>query len=367
MKLSTPRFVAALLIGCAAFSSAHASPAPRERLLMDFGWRFHLGDEWGIAHNLAKAGTGYGPAGTAFSDVSWRQVDLPHDWVVELPFDRNADAAHGFKPVGPAYPQNDIGWYRKTFELTAADEGRRLWLEFDGVFRDCTIFVNGWAVGHHEGGYNSFRYDISDVANYGGRNVVAVRVDASQFEGWFYEGAGIYRHVWLVKTAPVAIAPDGVFVYSAFPNNVPEGPAELHLETRVANAGPGAADATVTWEIFSPTGASVARAEQATSLDAGEKVDLNETANIDAPELWSPESPRLYKLVTTVSSGDETVDRVETTFGVKTVGFDANRGFLLNGRPYVIKGTCNHQDHAGVGAALPDALQYFRIAQLKKM
>ncbi|HVU25648.1 MAG TPA: beta-galactosidase GalA [Opitutus sp.] len=367
MKLSTPRLVAALLVGCAALLNVHAGTAPRERLLMDFGWKFHLGDEWGIAHNLAKAGTGHGPAGTAYSDAGWRRVDLPHDWAVELPFDEHADAAHGFKALGPDYPQNDIGWYRKTFDLPAVDEGRRLWLAFDGVFRDCTVFVNGWLVGHHEGGYNGFRYDISDVANYGGPNVVAVRVDASQFEGWFYEGAGIYRHVWLEKTAPLAVAPDGVFVYSTFPAGAPEGPAELHLEARVKNAGHESADASVAWEVFSPTGERVAHAEQSTSLDANEQVELDDAVSVDVPSLWSPETPRLYKLVTTVTSGDETVDRVETVFGIRTFGFDAEKGFLLNGKVYELKGTCNHQDHAGVGAALPDALQYFRIAQLKKM
>jgi len=347
-----------------ASASASTGAAPRERLLMDFGWRFHLGNEWGVGQSLAKAGTGFGPAGATFSDASWRRIDLPHDWAVELPFDPTADGAHGFKALGEKFPQNSVGWYRRTFTLPAADAGRRLWLEFDGVFRDCTVFVNGWAVGQHESGYGSFRYDITDVANCGGKNVVAVRVDASQFEGWFYEGAGIYRHVWLVKTAPLAIAPDGVFVFSRFPNN---GPAEIHLATRVANAASAAADTMVTWEIVAPGGETVASAQQSTTVDAAESVELEQTVNLDAPKLWSPETPRLYKLVTTVASGGETIDRGETEFGVRTVGFDAEKGFLLNGKPYALKGTCNHQDHAGVGAALPDALQYFRIAKLKEM
>ena len=130
------------------------------------------------------------------------------------------------------------------------------------MFRDCTVFVNGWFVGHHEGGYNGFRYDITDVANCGGENVLAVRVDASQTEGWFYEGAGIYRHVWLVKTAPLAVAPDGVFVYSRFPDNVPVGPAEVHFETRLLNAAPAAADATVAWSVTDPEGRAVASASE---------------------------------------------------------------------------------------------------------
>ncbi len=350
-----------------ARTAAGADASPRERLQLDAGWRFHLGNDWGSGQNLSKAGSGIGPASATFSDASWRQVDLPHDWAVELPFDPKADGSHGFKALGGGFPENSIGWYRRTFELPAADAGQRLWLEFDGVFRDCTVFVNGWFVGHHESGYSGVRYDITDVANCGGPNVVAVRVDASQSEGWFYEGAGIYRHVWLVKTAPLAVAPDGVFVYSQFPDNNPVGPAELHFQTRLLNAQTAAADATVAWAVSDPAGRIVASAKQSASLGGASSAEVTATVQVDAPELWSPETPKLYHLVTTVASAGRTVDRVETEFGIRTVGFDADKGFLLNGKPYVLKGTCNHQDHAGVGAALPDALQYYRIARLKTM
>src|SRR6185369_17120687 len=193
----------------------------RERLLLDFGWKFHLGNDWGSGQSLAKAGAGIGPASVAFGDASWRTVDLPHDWAVELPFDRRADGSHGFKALGAAFPGNSVDWYRRAFTLPATDAGRRLWLEFDGVYRDASVFVNGWFVGRNESGYSGFRYDITDVAQPRGRNVVAVRVDATENEGWFYEGAGIYRHTWLVQTGPLAIAPDGVFVRGSFKNNTP--------------------------------------------------------------------------------------------------------------------------------------------------
>jgi beta-galactosidase len=349
-----------------SFASA-AEPMTRERLLMDFGWKFHLGNDWGVGQGLAKAGTGIGPASVAFSDASWRSVDLPHDWAIELPFDQKADGSHGYRAVGGAFPQNSVGWYRRTFEMNQAEAGRRVWLEFDGVFRDCTVFVNGWFVGHHESGYSSFRYDITDVLNLGGKNIVAVRVDATQSEGWFYEGAGIYRHVRLVKTAPVAIAPDGVFVSSKFKNNVPTGSAEIDIQAEVANAQNVSTDAVVNWEIFSPAGKSLAMGRQPVSIGGASTSKVSEQAKVDAPELWSPETPKLYKLVTVVAVGAKNVDRTETVFGIRTVGFDVEKGFLLNGRPYVIKGTCNHQDHAGVGAALPDRLQYFRISKLKEM
>ena len=328
-----PAFLFVISLGLLAGIATGAEPAPRERLLMDFGWKFHLGNDWGSAQNMAKAGSGYGPTTTSFSDASWRRVDLPHDWAIELPFDRKADGAHGFRAVGPGFPENSIGWYRRTFALPQSDAGRRLWLELDGVFRDCTVFVNGWCIGHHASGYSSARLDITDVANCGGDNVVAVRVDASQTEGWFYEGAGIYRHVWLVKTAPLAIAPDGVFVYSHFKDNTPVGPAEIHVETTLANAARTAADATVSWEIFAPDGNVVARLKQTARIDGAATAAVAQITPVSAPELWSPESPRLYTLVTTVESGGGIVDRKETDFGIRTVGFDAEKGFMLNGRP----------------------------------
>jgi beta-galactosidase len=360
--------IALLILLTSAAAAAAGTNSLRERLSLDAGWKFHLGNEWGAAINLAKSGTGSGPASQSFSDASWRPVNLPHDWAVELPFDQNADGSHGFKTLGPGFPSNSVAWYRRTLELPAADAGKRLWLEFDGVFRDATVFVNGWFVGHHEGGYNSFRYDITDLAVPGGKNVVAVRVDASQFEGWFYEGAGIYRHTWLVKTAPVAIAPDGVFVWSEFKNSVPESHAEIHVKTKLLNCGDDAKGWAVEYEIFDPEGKSLMIVDSEKAfINHGESEDHNLLLKAKKYSLWSPESPKLYKLVTTVESNGKVIDRQETAFGIRTVAFDKDKGFILNGKPYVLKGTCNHQDHAGVGAALPDALQYFRVAKLKEM
>jgi beta-galactosidase len=387
MKVTSFRvwFSVQLLLAAASLNLFAASAASlRERLLLDAGWKFHLGNDWGIGQNLAKAGTGSGPAGSWFSDASWRTVNLPHDWAVELPFDKTADAAHGFKALGHGFSSNSIAWYRRTFELPKEDSGKRLWLEFDGAFRDCEVFVNGWFIGHNESGYGSFRYDITDVADYGGKNVVAVKVDASEFEGWFYEGAGIYRHVWLVKTAPVAIAPDGIFVYSKIPR---VDPSEIQIQAQVRNSQSNSVTAKVKCEIISPEGKPIGTTYQSADLAPWSDGQFDELAIYlmwdfhfaslavphgqqvvhHTPEFWSPESPKLYKLITTVEVDGKIVDRQETEFGIRTVGFDKDKGFLLNGKPYVLKGTCNHQDMAGVGAALPDALQYFRIAKLKEI
>ncbi|HAO79955.1 MAG TPA: beta-galactosidase [Verrucomicrobia subdivision 3 bacterium] len=340
--------------------------SPREHLSLDAGWKFHLGDDWPDALHLENSGTGSGPASEKFSDSFWRTVNLPHDWAVELPFDWAADGSHGFHTLGVKYPTNSIAWYRRTFELPKEDEGKRIWLTFDGVFRDATVWVNGWCVRHHEGGYYPFREDITDEVHYGGKNTIAVLVDATKVEGWFYEGAGIYRHVWLDKTAPVAIAPDGIFVQSKFNNNIPQGSPEIKVEVSLLNAQTNAAKATVNCEIISPDGKSLKRFSESEMLKHKSQTAVKLETKISSPILWSPENPQLYKLVTTVSSDGKVVDQKETAFGIRTVGFDATNGFLLNGKHYELYGTCNHQDHAGVGAAIPDALQEFRVKQLKE-
>jgi len=361
-------------IACGLFALAAigrvsaADSLPHQRVSLDAGWKFHLGDEWPEALHLDKSGAASGPAAREFIDAYWRSVDVPHDWAIELPFDPTADTGHGFKALGQAFPHNSIAWYRRHFELPATDSGKRIGLTFDGVFRDATVWVNGWLVRHHESGYSPFREDITDLVNFGGANTISVRVDASKVEGWFYEGAGIYRHVWLDKTAPVAIAPDGIFIYSEFKNNLPQGPATVHVQTTVLNHGREAGATEVSWRIVAPDGRTIDAAgmRQVSPLAAASPTEFSGEARIESPVLWSPETPKLYKLVTTVSTGNQVVDRQENAFGLRTIGFDPATGFLLNGQHYEIHGTCNHQDHAGVGAAVPDALQEFRVSKLKE-
>jgi beta-galactosidase len=372
MKFPQLALVRLLAVAFAAFhfnsfaDDTAAAVSPREHLSLDANWKFHLGDDWPGALHLDKAGASTGPAAEKFGDAAWRTLDLPHDWAIELPFDKSSDESHGFKPVGPGFPKNSVGWYRRAFDLPAEDSGKRIWLTFDGVFRDATVWVNGWLVKRHEGGYYPFREDITDVAHFGGKNTVAVRVDATKFEGWFYEGAGIYRHVWLDKTAPVAIAPDGIFVSPRFKNNMPDGDAEIYIETRLLNHDQKTSTALVQNEIFDPAGANVGSRNSEASFSTREHIFAGEGISVHSPELWSPENPKLYKLITTVKADGKIVDQKETTFGIRTVGFDATNGFLLNGKHYELYGTCNHQDMAGVGAALPDALQEFRVKKLKE-
>ena len=366
VRLGCSRSLFACAVAVFLASPLIAAESPRERLSLDGNWKFHLGNDYPWTLNLCKAGASTGPASEVFSGASWRTVKLPHDWAVELPFDKTSNVRHGFKPVGPGFLNNSVGWYRRTFELPVSDAGKRIWLTFDGVYRDTTVWVNGWLVRRHEGGYSPFREDITDVVKFGGKNLLTVQVDASKFEGWFYEGAGIYRHVWLDKTAPVAIAPEGIFVHSEFADNLPTGSPEIKVEIQLLNSQPTPVKAVVACEILSPEGKFVAKFAGAQDLGGDSKQVVTLQGRVAAPELWSPESPKLYKLVTTVTVDGKVVDVKETAFGLRTIAFHKDKGFLLNGKPYPVQGTCNHQDHAGVGVAFPDALQSFRVARLKE-
>ncbi len=356
-----------------------ASAAPnRERIPMDSEWRFALGHasdqdkDFGYATLLftfAKAGYGDGPASPRFDDRTWRTLDLPHDWAVELAFDAKGDANHGSKAIGRYFPENNIGWYRKTFTIPNEDIGRRIGIDFDGVYRDSVVWINGFYVGTERSGYSSFHYDVTNYINFGGANVVVVRVNASLGEGWFYEGAGIYRHVWLTKTGPLHVAHDGAFVASTV-----EDPGSTHptaeVAARVTVANDGNKEARFTWEaeIADAGGKIVASSREAAgSIPPTSGSDLSVTIPIHDAKLWSIETPYLYKLIATIRSESKVVDRYETPFGIRSIQFDPQRGFFLNGKRVEIKGINEHQDHAGVGVAVPDALHAFRVARLKEM
>lgn len=359
-----------------ASTAAIAATAPRERQNFDAGWRFALGHATAPAKDfdfatayfsyVTKAGYGDGPASPKFDDRAWRRLDLPHDWAVEAPFAANASHSHGYKAVGRAFPERSVGWYRKTFSVPAADAGRRIAIEFDGVFRDSQVWVNGFFLGRQASGYMGFRYDLTDYLKYGGENVIVVRADATLEEGWYYEGAGIYRHVWLTKTAPVHIAQWGTSVTTEVAPDF--GSATVTVHTTVANDGTQPADLEIAQTLLAPDGTAVARQSgPAQSLAAGTTSESTASIALAQPQLWSLETPHLYRLATTVRRAGAVVDHTETTFGIRTLRFDANQGFFLNGKHVVIKGTNNHQDHAGVGVAVPDALWEFRMRRLKEM
>jgi beta-galactosidase len=366
---------AALLSGYpgAASAEALAAVAPREQLLFDFGWKFQMGNGSDPARDLGF-GNGQGDFAKTgefefskgkFDDSKWRTLNLPHDWAVELPFVRDeVQNSHGFKPLGRRYPETSVGWYRREFEVPASDEGRRIGIEFDGAFRSVLVFVNGCFIGRNDNGYAPFRFDLTDFLTYGHKNYIVARVDASFGDGWFYEGAGIYRHLWLTKTDALHLGKWESTVRTA----VSGSSAVLTLGTVVQNEGKQAETAKVSWKIQDAAGKTVATAEAAPqSVAVDGSATYTATAKLANPALWSVDAPNLYSAIVTVEAGGKTRDAERVSFGVRRAVFDAEKGFFLNGKSIKIQGTCNHQDHAGVGAAVPDRLQWFRLAVLREM
>jgi beta-galactosidase len=358
-------------------ATAAAGVSPRERLLFDFGWRFQFGNGSDPAKDLgfgadqgdfAKTGD-FKFAKTGYDDSKWRQLNFPHDWAVELPFVwDDALKSHGYKPLGRRYPETSVGWYRREFDVPASDAGRRIAVEFDGAFRDVLVFVNGCFVGRNDNGYAPFRFDVTDFLAIGAKNCIVARVDASFGDGWFYEGAGIYRHVWLTKTDVVHLAPWESFVRAEVEGNA----AQLSLGVVIANEGNEPEDVRVGWTISDPDGHPITGFISAYHrVAAGSTVSIAaggpQVEKIENPRLWSVETPALYTVELNVEAGGKRRDTQRIQFGIRTVKFDADHGFSLNGQSMKLQGTCNHQDHAGVGAALPDRLQYFRLGVLKEM
>ncbi|WP_010663911.1 beta-galactosidase GalA [Marinilabilia salmonicolor] len=371
MKTHTTRKILLLLFMVVPFLS---SASPRERLLMNFDWQFTFGHPHDVEKDfnmgtsyftyLAKAGYGDGAAAADFDDRTWRTLDLPHDWAAEMEFSGDASHSHGYKKVGPGFPDTSVGWYRKTFSVSESDKGKRIFLEFDGVFRDSKVWVNGFYCGNEPSGYTGFSYDVSEYLNYGGENVVAVRVDASMEEGWFYEGAGIYRHVWMTKVNPLHVPQYGTFVTS----EVDGDEATVTARVTVRNKNLGKSSFSLENRIVNAAGDVVAEGKSGVfELIPMGSDEYTFEYKVDNPHLWDLDDPHLYTLETLIHSNDQVVDKYETTFGIRTIKWDPDKGFFLNGRHVKIKGTNNHQNHAGVGTAIPDGLHEWRLKQLKDM
>ena len=365
-----------ILISFLTFFSTQAQNNFRKKINFDEGWKFQLGHaadaqkdfNYKIGNLFSKSGKGDGTAvDTKFNDSAWRKLDLPHDWAVELPFAQSPNfdvMAHGYKPVGGLFPATSIGWYRKHFQIASADSGQRFSITFDGIFRDASIWLNGIYLGNNESGYIGVTYDITDYINFNKENVLVVRADASQYEGWFYEGAGIYRHVWLNQSNNLHIAGNGLFVYATVQGNS----ATVGLETTIQNLNLSSSEATVASYITDRAGKMLtAVLEAPVTLALNGKQTIKKEFQLTSPILWSLENPYRYRVVSLVKQNGKVIDSSVARFGVRTFSFDAAKGFFLNGKHVKIQGTNNHQDHAGVGSALPDYLQYYRIRLLKEM
>jgi len=359
-----------------SFSLCYGQIPPRKKINIDDNWKFHLGHaanpekdfNYSIATIFSKSGAaGQTAIDNRFNDSTWRTLDLPHDWAVELPFANSPSfdvESHGYKPVGGLFPETSIGWYRKHFIVARADSGTRFQIQFDGIFRNASIWLNGFYLGNNMSGYIGAAYDISDYVRFDRDNVLVVRVDATQYEGWFYEGAGIYRHVWLNQYDNLHIPDGGLFVSADVQNKI----ANISIETNVENQNLSSANCTIYSYVTDRDGNQLAQTkEQSLSLAVNGKGTVKQKIVLNNPTLWSLDDPYLYRVVSVVKSAGKIVDIVKHRFGIRTVRFDGVEGFFLNGVHLKIQGTNNHQDHAGVGSALPDYLQYYRVRLLKNM
>lgn len=348
----------ALVCGLAELS-ARGADDPRTSHSLDADWRFHLGGM---------------PAAVSpdYDDSAWRRVDVPHDYVVEGAFEPKPRFVypgmpedwhwlHGFLSIQPAV-------YRKTLDVPASAKGKRLWLEFDGVLSNSRYWLNGTEVGRQYSGYTRSRFDITEAAICGGRNVLVVEVDP-RYDGWWYEGGGIYRHVRLVTVDPVHIAPDGVFVAPKLedPRGAETSDAVIHADTEVTNTSSASVSAIVSSEVIDAENRVVAIASSTYEIGISASLKVSQAIPLPRAILWSPAHPYLYRLRSTVKVADRTTDQAITTFGVRHVRFDAGEGFFLNGRPFKLQGVNMHQDHAGVGVAMPDRLFTWRLERLKEV
>lgn len=297
----------------------------------------------------------HAPIMPEFDDSSWQKVSLPHDWAVDLPYSPEASHSHGYKCIGWKYPENSVGWYRKHIEIPAKDKGKQFFIEFEGIYRDSEVFCNGFYLGGERSGYASSVYTLTPYLNYGGDNVIAVRCDASLEEGWYYEGAGIYRNVRLYKSGPVSMKHYSLKISQKKADGaiwtVSDGTADVYVDESCIDFDYILADAAVNVD-------KVTREIEIRDAE-GRRVER-------AERRWSIDSPYLYTLTVRLFYDGELSDVVTRRFGVRTLEFSPEKGLLLNGVAVKLRGANMHLDHAGVGVAVPDELWRYRISRLQE-
>ena len=332
--------------------AAESGSAGRQRTLWDFQWQFHRGEAAGAEKPQFSAG-------------GWRTIDLPHDWSIErVPgspslFDPKCPSGSGggFLPGG-------IGWYRKTFTLPATERGRQVCVEFDGVYMDSDVWLNGRHLGHHPYGYTSFEYDLTPNLKWDAPNVLAVRVNVEQPCSRWYSGAGIYRHVWLTSTSPVHVAHWGTYVTTP---DISDTTATVRVQTRVASDATSAPGVVLRTRILDADGEPVGQAESDADMSGVNERTFSQSLKVSAPHRWSLETPCLYTVVSEVFVGGHVVDSYRTPFGIRTIEFTEDRGLFVNGRHVQVQGVCDHHDQGCLGAAAYDRSIERQVEILKAM
>ncbi len=339
-----------LLFAVAIFThvSCFANSRPQQTLSFNQDWRFRLGDVTGVQD-------------AGFDDSQWRQLDLPHDWSIEGEFSEQNPAGTG----GGALP-GGLGWYRKTIAIPTTAKGKLIYVEFDGVYRNAEVWINGHYLGKRPYGYSGFEYELTPYLFYGARrNVIAVKVDNSQQpNSRWYSGSGIYRNVWLTTLNPVHVEHWGTYVTTP---QLDEHSARVLVQTKVSNGSNSSAPVNLTTIIQDASGRNVARASERNVAAKGLHAEVSQTLTLSAPVLWSDDRPYVYKVISQLEQGGRVVDRYETPLGIRTFRFDVEKGFFLNGKPVKIRGTCNHHDLGSLGTAVNTRAIERQLEMLKGM
>ncbi len=344
LRLMMAMSTALLSFAPGSMNAAEPNP-PRLELAADSGWKFVLGDPSGAEK-------------PSFADSTWRTVNLPHDWSIEgrPEKDNLTGAGGGFFPAG-------VGWYRKTFNAPAEWQGKLVNVEFDGVYRDATVYLNGNKLGFHPYGYTSFTFDLSKHLNFKGPNVLAVRVDNSaQPNSRWYSGSGIYRHVRVVVTEPTHVAHWGVFVTTP---KVSDASATVSIQTKIANESDKPTGVTVKTTLYDRAGREAGTKESTLTIAPGKETEAAQEITVSDPALWSPAAPVLYRAVSEIRKDGKVVDQVETPFGIRSLSWSAEKGLLLNGKPVKLTGGSVHHDNGPLGAAAFDRAEERKVELLK--
>lgn len=343
-SINMKRLFITIIIGFYTISSsAQVSFGDAEKI--NDNWKFQKGDYPAAAN-------------PAFDDSNWRVLHLPHDWSVEGPYSPDLASCTGYLPGG-------IAWYRKHINIVDNKDGSKVYIYFEGVYRDGEVFINGHSLGMRPNGYVSYMHELTPYLNYGGENVIAVRVDHSQHaDSRWYTGSGIYRDVYLIQANPVHIDQWGVYYTTP---EVSKGRASMQVQTTVVNHTDKPATLNVLQELKDREGNRVARISDHLRLPAGEKDDISQSMNISQPELWSVGNPYLYVLHTTIMQEGDIIDHTSTQAGIREFEFTPDKGFYLNGENMKLKGVCLHHDAGSLGAAVPREVWERRLKILKSL
>jgi len=333
-----------MLLAVISISSGRAEE-PRAVVDFDFDWKF-------TKENVT------GAQQPDFDDSRWQTVNLPHDWSIEGPYSEQWASCTGYLPGG-------VGWYRKTFTVEPAWKGKIVLIEFDGVYKNSEVWINGHYLGMRPFGYIGFQYELTEHLRFDGPNVVAVRADHSDFaDSRWYSGSGIYRHVRLIITSPLHFVPGRVYVQA---KPLDGGKAALTIESTLLNASRQTAPMEIILTVFDPAGHQAASQKSNGYIEAGNRLIQRQNFTLEKALLWCPEQPLLYRLEAVLASGETILDRAVVPFGIRSIRFDPNEGFFLNGQNLKIKGVCLHHDGGPLGAAVPEKLWRTRLKQLREI